>query len=262
MSQTGSEGDLIWWGLRCPVRIVLPPCWFISLSPFVVQEPEPDDSGPGEVSSWDVNTERPTSTVGKLSKTESQNHMSPRYSADVHIWKHADKIVSLCFYKSYFTFTSVSLQHLGLTQKYFWKSKRLGFFSLPRTYLHSHSFHSKMENRLQRRPRSTSMKDRQNSKAQSDRTSSMESECSPDSRLIAQVTCYSIWFLVFWVFFLSVTFNVWGIVCLCIILLLWRTKQFCSLYVFIHQFTGHDVLIWCLTSWLVVNESNIQLKKK
>lgn len=49
------------------------------------------------------------------------------------------------------------------------------------------SFVSKMENRLQRRPRSTSMKDRQNSKAQSDRTSSMESECSPDSRLIAQV---------------------------------------------------------------------------
>uniref|UniRef100_A0A8C9Z1Z1 Phosphofurin acidic cluster sorting protein 2-like n=1 Tax=Sander lucioperca TaxID=283035 RepID=A0A8C9Z1Z1_SANLU len=43
---------------------------------------------------------------------------------------------------------------------------------------------SKVENRLQRRPRSTSMKDRQNSKAQSDRTSSMESECSPDSRLI------------------------------------------------------------------------------
>uniref|UniRef100_A0A8D0D4W8 Phosphofurin acidic cluster sorting protein 2-like n=1 Tax=Sander lucioperca TaxID=283035 RepID=A0A8D0D4W8_SANLU len=81
-----------------------------------------DDSGPGpgEVSSWDVNTERMTSTVGKLCKTESQNHMSP----------------------------------------------------------------SKVENRLQRRPRSTSMKDRQNSKAQSDRTSSMESECSPDSRLI------------------------------------------------------------------------------
>uniref|UniRef100_A0A3B4YTQ0 Phosphofurin acidic cluster sorting protein 2-like n=1 Tax=Seriola lalandi dorsalis TaxID=1841481 RepID=A0A3B4YTQ0_SERLL len=76
--------------------------------------------GPGEVSNWDVNTERMTSTVGKLCKTESQNHMSP----------------------------------------------------------------SKVENKLQRRPRSTSMKDRQNSKAQSDRTSSMESECSPDSRLI------------------------------------------------------------------------------
>lgn len=53
------------------------------------------------------------------------------------------------------------------------------------------SFVSKMENRLQRRPRSTSMKDRQNSKAQSDRTSSMESECSPDSRLIAQVQQHS-----------------------------------------------------------------------
>uniref|UniRef100_A0AAQ5X736 Phosphofurin acidic cluster sorting protein 2 n=1 Tax=Amphiprion ocellaris TaxID=80972 RepID=A0AAQ5X736_AMPOC len=54
-------------------------------------------------------------------------------------------------------------------------------------------FLSKVENRLQRRPRSTSMKDRQNSKAQSDRTSSMESECSPDSRLIAQVPRKSVY---------------------------------------------------------------------
>ncbi|TWW78629.1 Phosphofurin acidic cluster sorting protein 1 [Takifugu flavidus] len=94
-------------------------------------EVEPDDSGPvpGEVSSWDVNAERPTSTVAKLCKTESQNHMSP----------------------------------------------------------------SKIESRMQRRPRSTSMKDRQNSKAQSDRTSSMESECSPDSRLIAQVPRKSVY---------------------------------------------------------------------
>uniref|UniRef100_A0A671VKM5 Phosphofurin acidic cluster sorting protein 1-like n=1 Tax=Sparus aurata TaxID=8175 RepID=A0A671VKM5_SPAAU len=52
---------------------------------------------------------------------------------------------------------------------------------------------SKVENRLQRRARSTSMKDRQNSKAQSDRTSSMESECSPDSRLIAQVPRKSVY---------------------------------------------------------------------
>uniref|UniRef100_A0A8C7Z1K7 Phosphofurin acidic cluster sorting protein 2-like n=1 Tax=Oryzias sinensis TaxID=183150 RepID=A0A8C7Z1K7_9TELE len=51
----------------------------------------------------------------------------------------------------------------------------------------------KVENRLQRRPRSTSMKDRQNSKAQSDRTSSMESECSPESRLIAQVPRKSVY---------------------------------------------------------------------
>lgn len=59
--------------------------------------------------------------------------------------------------------------------------------SLPLFFFFFYPFISKMENRLQRRPRSTSMKDRQNSKAQSDRTSSMESECSPDSRLIAQV---------------------------------------------------------------------------
>uniref|UniRef100_A0A3Q4HA00 Phosphofurin acidic cluster sorting protein 1-like n=1 Tax=Neolamprologus brichardi TaxID=32507 RepID=A0A3Q4HA00_NEOBR len=102
--------------------VLLQPSWLIFAPPLLVQEPETDDSGPGpgEVSSWDVNIERVPCSVGKLCKTESQNHMSP----------------------------------------------------------------SKVENKLQRRPRSTSMKDRQNSKAQSDRTSSMESECSPDSRLI------------------------------------------------------------------------------
>lgn len=50
---------------------------------------------------------------------------------------------------------------------------------------------SKTDSKLQRRPRSTSMKDRQNSMAQSDRTNSMESETSPDSRLITQV-CVSV----------------------------------------------------------------------
>uniref|UniRef100_A0A8C6LUT9 Phosphofurin acidic cluster sorting protein 2-like n=1 Tax=Nothobranchius furzeri TaxID=105023 RepID=A0A8C6LUT9_NOTFU len=55
---------------------------------------------------------------------------------------------------------------------------------LCKTESQNHMSPSKVENRLQRRPRSTSMKDRQNSKAQSDRTSSMESECSPDSRQI------------------------------------------------------------------------------
>uniref|UniRef100_A0A8C9SQC3 Si:ch211-126j24.1 n=1 Tax=Scleropages formosus TaxID=113540 RepID=A0A8C9SQC3_SCLFO len=48
----------------------------------------------------------------------------------------------------------------------------------------THNSHSKTENRLHRRPRSTSMKDRQNPKAQSDRTTSVDSESSPDSRLI------------------------------------------------------------------------------
>ncbi|XP_061914558.1 phosphofurin acidic cluster sorting protein 2 isoform X2 [Entelurus aequoreus] len=102
-----------------------------SVKDTTIAEPEADESGPGpgEVSNWDGNTERITSTVGKLCKTESQNHMSP----------------------------------------------------------------SKMENRLQRRPRSTSMKDRQNSKAQSDRTSSIDSECSPELRLIAQVPRKSVY---------------------------------------------------------------------
>lgn len=126
----------------------------------MAQEVEPDDSGPvsGEVSSWDVNAERPPSTAAKLCKTESQNHMSPRCSAELYIWNQDGVIMAL------------TLQ----------------------ACLPSHLFHSKMESRMQRRPRSTSMKDRQNSKAQSDRTSSMESECSPDSRLIAQVMCYPI----------------------------------------------------------------------
>uniref|UniRef100_A0A7N9ALJ7 Phosphofurin acidic cluster sorting protein 2-like n=1 Tax=Mastacembelus armatus TaxID=205130 RepID=A0A7N9ALJ7_9TELE len=65
------------------------------------------------------------------------------------------------------------------------KPKLRYVFDYDYEHLVSSSFpHSKVENRLQRRPRSTSMKDRQNSKAQNDRTSSMESECSPDSRLI------------------------------------------------------------------------------
>ncbi|XP_057180911.1 phosphofurin acidic cluster sorting protein 2 isoform X2 [Triplophysa rosa] len=52
---------------------------------------------------------------------------------------------------------------------------------------------SKTDSKLQRCPRSTSMKDRQNSKAQSDRTNSIESETSPDSRLITQVPRKSVY---------------------------------------------------------------------
>ncbi|KAJ8378818.1 hypothetical protein AAFF_G00233870 [Aldrovandia affinis] len=96
-------------------------------------EPEEEDVGAGPVtgdpsSGWD-SAEKPAGSLGKLCKTESQNHMSP----------------------------------------------------------------SKAENRLQRRPRSTSMRDRQNSKTQSDRTSSMDSESSPDSRLTAQVPRKSVY---------------------------------------------------------------------
>uniref|UniRef100_A0AAY4AC07 Phosphofurin acidic cluster sorting protein 2-like n=1 Tax=Denticeps clupeoides TaxID=299321 RepID=A0AAY4AC07_9TELE len=52
---------------------------------------------------------------------------------------------------------------------------------------------SKTDNKLPRRTRSTSMKDRQNSKAQSDRTSSIDSETSPDSRLTVQVPRKSVY---------------------------------------------------------------------
>uniref|UniRef100_A0A8C3XJV2 Phosphofurin acidic cluster sorting protein 2 n=1 Tax=Chelydra serpentina TaxID=8475 RepID=A0A8C3XJV2_CHESE len=52
---------------------------------------------------------------------------------------------------------------------------------------------SKAESRPVWRPRSTSMKDRQNSKGQSDRASSLDSESSPDSRLSAQVPRKSVY---------------------------------------------------------------------
>ncbi|CAM2110809.1 unnamed protein product [Caretta caretta] len=52
---------------------------------------------------------------------------------------------------------------------------------------------SKAESRQMWRPRSTSMKDRQNLKGQSDRTSSLDSESSPDSRHSAQVPRKSVY---------------------------------------------------------------------
>ncbi|XP_072516178.1 phosphofurin acidic cluster sorting protein 2 isoform X2 [Salminus brasiliensis] len=100
----------------------------------VAGEMPEEDTGTGGLlcdanMSWDINTEKLASSVGKLCKTESQTHMSP----------------------------------------------------------------SKTESKLQRRPRSTSMKDRQNSKTQSDRTSSIDSETSPDSRLTVQVPRKSVY---------------------------------------------------------------------
>ncbi|XP_069464998.1 phosphofurin acidic cluster sorting protein 2-like isoform X2 [Ambystoma mexicanum] len=52
---------------------------------------------------------------------------------------------------------------------------------------------SKMEHKQLRRPRSTSMKDRQSSKTQNDRGSSLESESSPDSRQNNQVPRKSVY---------------------------------------------------------------------
>ncbi|MBN3270708.1 PACS1 protein, partial [Polyodon spathula] len=92
-------------------------------------EAEEEDLGTGSASTWDTSTDKLTSSVGKLSKTESQNLVSP----------------------------------------------------------------SKVEIKQHRRPRSTSMKDRQNSKAQIDRTNSVDSESSPDSRLNTQVPRKSVY---------------------------------------------------------------------
>ncbi|XP_033874404.2 phosphofurin acidic cluster sorting protein 2 isoform X3 [Acipenser ruthenus] len=92
-------------------------------------EAEEEDLGTGDASTWDISTDKPTTSVGKLSKTESQNLASP----------------------------------------------------------------SKVEIKQHRRPRSTSMKDRQNSKAQIDRTNSIDSESSPDSRLNTQVPRKSVY---------------------------------------------------------------------
>ncbi|KAK1170971.1 phosphofurin acidic cluster sorting protein 2 isoform X1 [Acipenser oxyrinchus oxyrinchus] len=92
-------------------------------------EAEEEDLGIGDASTWDISTDKLTSSVGKLSKTESQNLVSP----------------------------------------------------------------SKVEIKQHRRPRSTSMKDRQNSKAQIDRTNSIDSESSPDSRLNTQVPRKSVY---------------------------------------------------------------------
>uniref|UniRef100_A0A8C1YKX9 Phosphofurin acidic cluster sorting protein 2-like n=1 Tax=Cyprinus carpio TaxID=7962 RepID=A0A8C1YKX9_CYPCA len=58
---------------------------------------------------------------------------------------------------------------------------------LCKTESQNHSSPSKAESRVLRRARSTSMKDRQNSRAQSERTVSVDSECSADSRFSTQV---------------------------------------------------------------------------
>ncbi|KAK1806127.1 hypothetical protein P4O66_012837 [Electrophorus voltai] len=63
---------------------------------------------------------------------------------------------------------------------------------LCKTESQTHMSPSKTESKLQRL-RSTSMKDRQNSKAQSDRTSSIDSETSPDSRLTVQIPRKSVY---------------------------------------------------------------------
>ncbi|KAJ8393220.1 hypothetical protein AAFF_G00062920 [Aldrovandia affinis] len=98
----------------------------IDISPGEADE---EDTGTGDSSSgWDVSTDRLAASVGKLCKTESQSHMSPR-----------------------------------------------------------------VENKLHRPVRSTSLKDRQNCRAQSERASSIDSESSPDARHTPQLPRKSVY---------------------------------------------------------------------
>ncbi|KAL2082816.1 hypothetical protein ACEWY4_020589 [Coilia grayii] len=57
----------------------------------------------------------------------------------------------------------------------------------------NHTSPSKVESRLQCRARSTSMKDRQNSRTQSQRNTSIDSDCSPETRLVTQVPRKSVY---------------------------------------------------------------------
>ncbi|RXN17884.1 phosphofurin acidic cluster sorting 2-like isoform X2 [Labeo rohita] len=101
-------------------------------------------------------SDRLNGSGGKLCKTESQNHTSPRYTfTHIHSHSHTSEAVSA------------------------------DAAALP-SVLHR-------ESRVPRRTRSTSMKDRQNSRAQSDRTTSVDSEYSPDSRFTAQVPRKSVY---------------------------------------------------------------------
>ncbi|XP_071374506.1 phosphofurin acidic cluster sorting protein 2-like, partial [Centroberyx affinis] len=63
---------------------------------------------------------------------------------------------------------------------------------LCKTESQTHMSPSKTGGQLSRHPRNISMKDRQNSKGQTDRTSSIDSETSPDSRIPAQVARKSV----------------------------------------------------------------------
>ncbi|XP_012672537.1 phosphofurin acidic cluster sorting protein 2 isoform X2 [Clupea harengus] len=57
----------------------------------------------------------------------------------------------------------------------------------------NHMSPSKVDSRMQRRARCTSMKDRQNSRTQSERNISIDSECSLESRLVTQVPRKSVY---------------------------------------------------------------------
>ncbi|KYO22257.1 phosphofurin acidic cluster sorting protein 2-like [Alligator mississippiensis] len=126
---------------------------------------ERESGSPGEVDKWKVGTSRALEEVdtevstGELEAEESSPRPGPTETSARE--SNVDR-----------------LAQLGNTSKP----------ELPSTVSPS-----KAESKQLWRPRSTSMKDRQNSKAQSDRASSLDSESSPDSRLNTQAPRKSVY---------------------------------------------------------------------
>lgn len=147
---------------------------YSSLTVFV-QEVDAEHHGIVMADISEPSSDRLNGSGGKLCKTESQNHTSPRYTF-THIHTRLRQfllMLQLCLVFIIVSVRGVTFISAGLCERV----SRISVFVSS----------SKGESRVPRRTRSTSMKDRQNSRAQSDRTTSVDSEYSPDSRFTAQV---------------------------------------------------------------------------
>ncbi|XP_025067656.1 phosphofurin acidic cluster sorting protein 2-like isoform X5 [Alligator sinensis] len=126
---------------------------------------ERESGSPGEVDKWKVGTSRALEEVGtEVSTGELEAEVSSPWPGPTETSARESNVDRLA--------------QLGNTSK----------SELPSTVSPS-----KAESKQLWRPRSTSMKDQQNSKAQSDRASSLDSESSPDSRLNTQAPRKSVY---------------------------------------------------------------------
>ncbi|XP_025067654.1 phosphofurin acidic cluster sorting protein 2-like isoform X3 [Alligator sinensis] len=127
---------------------------------------ERESGSPGEVDKWKVGTSRALEEVGTEVSTgqELEAEVSSPWPGPTETSARESNVDRLA--------------QLGNTSK----------SELPSTVSPS-----KAESKQLWRPRSTSMKDQQNSKAQSDRASSLDSESSPDSRLNTQAPRKSVY---------------------------------------------------------------------